>query len=104
MSVGVKNYNYGLVRKEPSFKRTCCMLMTTKEDAQNVLNLMRSLLDKEGFVSVYDLYLAIGAKTSTEDDLIGWCSLSGALIKPTFDRKEFRLILPKLNSDIRDSQ
>ena len=102
MSVGVKNYNYGLVRKEPSFKHACCMLMTTKEDAKNVLNLMRSLLDKEGYVSVYDLYLAIGAKTCTEDDLIGWGSLSGSCIKPTFDRKEFRLILPKLNCDIRD--
>ncbi len=104
MSVGVKNYNYGLVKKEPSFKHACCMLLTTKEDARKVLDLIQSIIDKEGYVSVYDLYLAIGAKTCTEDDLVGWANITGALIKPTFDRKEYRLILPKLNCDIRDPQ
>lgn len=102
MSAGVKNYNYGLVRKAPNFKRCGCVLLTKKEEARGTLDLMLSLVNKYGFATVYDLYLAIGAQTSTEDDFIGWTSLDGAVIKPTFDRKEYRLILPKLNYDGRE--
>ena len=102
MSVGVKNYNYGLVHKEPSFKHCACVLLPKKEDARNALDLLKSLINYTGIVTVYDLYSAIGAKTSTEDDFIGWTNLDGALIKPTFDRREYKLILPKLNFDSRE--
>lgn len=101
MSVADKNYNYGLVHKEPSFNSACCILFSTREDAKNKQDLLISILDMNGYVSVYDLYSAIGAKTSTEDDLIGWESLKGTLVKPTRNHREYRLILPKLNWDIR---
>lgn len=101
MSVSTTNFNEGLVHKEPSFKKACCILFSTKEEARNKLDLMKSIVNREGFVSVYDLYLMVGAKTCTEDDYIGWGSLDGAFIKPTWDRKEYRLILPKLDWDIR---
>ena len=103
MSVGVKNYNSGLVHKEPSFKHACCMLLTTKEDASNALDLMLSLVSRNGFATKYDLYLTIGAKTSTEDDFVGWTNLDGALIKPTLNKREFRLILPRMNYDDRNN-
>ena len=102
MSVATTNFNRGLVHKEPSFKHVAVILLPKKQDARNTLDLMLSIVNKEGFASVYDLYLAIGAETSTEDDLVGWGSLEGSVIKPTFDRKEYRLILPKLNCDIRE--
>ena len=102
MSVGVKNYNEGLVHKEPSFKHCACVLLPKKQDAQKVLDLLFSLVGRYGVATVYDLYLSIGAKTSTEDDLMGWESLKGALIKPTFNHREYRLILPKLNYDGRE--
>ena len=102
MSIGDKNYNYGLVHKEPSFKHCACILLTKKDDARNALDLMLSLVNRNGYATVYDLYLAIGAKTSTEDDFIGWTDLDRAVIKPTFNRKEYRLILPKLDYDSRD--
>ena len=102
MSVADKNYNYGLVHKEPNFKKACCILMTRREDAKNALDLLFSILNRYGVVTVYDLYTAVGAKTSSEDDLIGWESLKGSLIKPTVNKKEYRLILPKLNYDGRD--
>ena len=98
MSIGVKNYNYGIVIKEPSFKHAACVLVPTKEDARNKLDLLLSIINKDGFVSVYDLYLAIGAKYTTEDDLIGWTRLEGACIKSAYGKREYRLILPKLNS------
>ena len=102
MSVGDKNYNYGLVHKDPSFKHYSCILLPKKEQASNVVDLMLSLIKKNGYATVYDLYLAIGARTSTEDDFIGWTNLDKVVIKPTFDRKEFRLILPKLDYDSRE--
>ena len=102
MSVRAENYNYGLVHKEPSFDHACCILMTKREDARKALDLLYSRLNMDGFVSKYDLYLAVGAETTTEDDFIGWDSLEGSLIKPTFNRKEYRLILPKLNCDVRE--
>lgn len=102
MSIANTNYNNGLVHKEPSFKHACCIILPKKQDAQNALSLMKSLIARYGFASVYDLYLTVGAKTSTEDDFIGWESLEGALIKPTFNRREYRLILPKLTLDTRD--
>ncbi len=103
MSVGDKNYNYGLVRKEPTFKKCACVILPKKSDARNTLDLLLSLVNRNGYVTVYDLYLAIGAKTSTEDDFIGWTDLEKAIIKPTFDRKECRLILPKLDYDSREA-
>ena len=103
MSVGVKNYNYGIVQKEPSFKHATCVLVATKEDARNTLDLLLSIINKDGFVSVYDLYLAIGAKYTTEDDYIGWTKLDGACIKSAYGRREYRLILPKLNGKIEYS-
>lgn len=102
MSVRNIKANQGLVNKEPSFKHGACIILPKKEDARNTWDLLLSILNKEGYVSVYDLYLAIGAETSTEDDLIGWATLDGTFIKPTFDRKEYRLVLPKLNCDIRE--
>lgn len=102
MSVANQDFNYGLVHKEPSFSHATCILLPKKEDARKALDLMISLVNRYGFASVYDLYLAVGAKTSTEDDLIGWENLEGSLIKPTWNKKEWRLILPKLNCDNRD--
>ena len=102
MSVGVKNYNAGLVHREPSFKRACCMLLPTKEDAARILDLLLSLVGRNGFATKYDLYLMIGAKTSTEDDFVGWMDLNGAVIKPTLNKREYRLILPKMTYDDRE--
>lgn len=102
MSVGDREYNYGLVHKAPSFHRATCILLSKKIDAQKALDLLFSILNKYGIVTVYDLYLAVGAETCTEDDLIGWESLEGAFIKPTFNRREYRLVLPKLNYDGRE--
>ena len=102
MSVSRANYNDGLVHKEPSFKHGACVLLPTKEDARNALDLLMSIVKRYGFVSVYDLYLAIGAKGTTEDDMIGWESLEGSCIKSTYGKREYRLILPKLNHDERE--
>lgn len=102
MSVSTTNYNDGLVRTEPSFKHACCFIFSKKETARSVLDTISSIIKRYGFVSVYDLYLLIGAKSSTEDDFVGWEDIEGCLIKPTFNRKEYRLILPKLNCDTRE--
>ena len=102
MSVADKRWNYGLVRKEPSFKRYACVILPKKDDARNTLDLLKSIINFNGVVTVYDLYSAIGAHTSTEDDFIGWLNLDKAVIKPTFDRREYRLILPKLSFDCRE--
>lgn len=102
MSVADINFNYGLIHKEPNFKHACCILLPKKEDAMRILDLMLSLVYRLGRATKYDLYLAIGAETSTEDDFVGWTNLDSALIKPTFNRKEYRLILPKLDYDDRE--
>lgn len=97
MSVASDNYNKYLIRKEPSFNHVCCVIVPKKEDAKNVLNFLQSRIGYYGYVSIYDLYTIIGAKTDTEDDMMGWTSVDGTIIKPTFDRKEYRLILPRLD-------
>ena len=102
MSVSRPNYNYGLVQREPSFKHGACVLLPTREDARQAFDLLQSLIAREGFVSVYDLYLAVGAKGTTEDDLIGWEYLDGSCIKSAYGKREYRLILPKLNARRED--
>ena len=95
------NFNHALVHREPTFKRGCCFIFSTKEEARQILDLLFSLVNRRGLVTVYDLYLAIGLEATTEEDLIGWESLAGAVVKPTWNHKEYNLILPRLNVDHR---
>lgn len=95
------NFNHALVHREPTFKRGACLIFATKEEARQILDLLISLINRTGYATVYDLYLAIGIEATTEEDMIGWKDLGGALVKPTWNHKEFYLILPRLNVDHR---
>ncbi len=78
------------------------MIFPNKEEARRTLDLLFSIIEHTGLTTVYDLYLSIGIDVTTEDDLIGWDNLAGACIKPTWNHKEYNLILPRLNVDRRE--
>lgn len=61
-----------------------------KEDAEDVLHTLDEILDEYHFVSVADLYYAIGEDANYTDDNFGWTSLRSAEIVRTRDGYSIR--------------
>lgn len=90
---------HGLIHREPSYKKSGSFVFDNKEEARMALDLILSLIKREGVVTVYDIYSYLGIGVTTEDDLIGWSNVDGIFIKESrkWNRKSYYLILPRLN-------
>lgn len=67
----------------------------TQQDAQNVVNNMRAVLNNTGRVSVATYLQFAGAKTIPEDFNYGWTKLENVYVQETNDRDyPYRMVLP----------
>lgn len=79
---GSSSYNYNKVsdrdrRHRPKYEN---IFLSTRQEAQDVLNAMLDLIDEYGAVSVADLYELIGETCTYTDRKIGWDRLRTAEI------------------------
>lgn len=69
------------------------IIIDSRGEAQDVLEMMYEILSRQGEVSIADLYVLVGIQGSHVDQRFGWTSLQGAKLKRT-RTNQFVLDLP----------
>lgn len=69
------------------------IVLSTRAEAENVIESMIDILENEGSVSVADLYSLVGIRSAYTDETYGWTNLKSAI--PQRVRDGYILSLPK---------
>ena len=68
----------------------------SRKEAKDILNAMRELIDRYGFVTLAEFYELMGSNSCYLDNHRGWRSLSNARVSLTRRHGNYRMKLPAL--------